>query len=311
MDYKYEIPFNWNKHVFGGTEYMAKEWNQRLFPLLPNFNKYKCFVLPGLFPTVETLLEYEEEFIIWIHNTLEQFDAKTQEQLLNLKVQEKTKFFVALTETHKKSLLKSLNISEEKVVVINNAISPLQVDYSKFSNIDKIRLIHISNPERGLKTLLKSLKYIKHDFQLDIFNSFYPEIMTDSSEFSEALNDSRVTFYGTTPKATVAKYLSKAHIHVYPCEYEETFCLSQIEALSAGCASIFSNTPTLKEVSKEFGFPYSPTNTHEVAFSNMVNYVINSIKTTTFDPTEQVVSINKAYEWNAIETSWRKLHGRL
>jgi glycosyltransferase involved in cell wall biosynthesis len=194
---------------------------------------------------------------------------------------------------------------EDKIVVIPNAIAPLKYNLNKFNNINKVKLINTSSPDRGLHILLNAVPLIKEDFELDIFSRFNPY------EYPGYTPDPRINFYGFSFKNTVLKHYESSHIHAYPSTYPETFCISQAEAMSAGLLCVTSDIGALPEVSGGHTniYPYidDPVK-HTEIFAEQITKVIQQIKAKEWDPTEQIEYINKTYSWEAVKEKWIEFH---
>lgn len=300
-----EPMFRYNPSAFGGTEYMAKTVLKNIIPNLPKFRKYNCYVAPGVFEEFKN----NKESIVWLHNNLDEF-GKENQVFLDFLFSDKVKYIIAVSETQKQNFIKDFNISEEKIYVIPNAIYPINPNLSKFSNPDKIEIIHMSTYSRGMGVLLKSLELIdEKNITIRIFNDFYPDVIGNE----KAVSDPRVIFYGKTPKSTVMNYLSNAHIHAYPSMYNETFGLVQAEALSAGCLNIYSSTEksSLKEISDKFGLfvePDKDLSKFIESYANQLSNGIELLKKNKFNPDDQIKYINSKYSWEAAIKNWEKLH---
>ena len=298
--------FNYNQTSFGGTEYMGRGWHKYLAPYLPKFGKYQSLIIPGVTPKLDYMLNSDKQIILWMHNTLEQFDEDKEKIIKNPKFLDKVKYFIVPSEEHKKILLSEISIDAERIYVIPNAIEPLKYNPEKFKNVSKIKIVHTSSMDRGLDILLNSLTEIDKDFVLEIYNDFYPDFYEE-----EFVIDPRVKLYGKTPKITVRQALEEAHIHAYPSTYPETFCISQIEALSAGLLSVTSSYGALPEVSGGYGkmYPYVEDRTeHMKIFVKNLSEAIDSINSGNWNPEAQIEYVNKTYSWNAIKDRWLEFH---
>jgi glycosyltransferase involved in cell wall biosynthesis len=152
---------------------------------------------------------------------------------------------------------------------------------------------------------MESLKYIDEDFRLEIYNDFDPDFFPDLSI------DNRVVFYGRTPRATVKEAFESSHIFVYPSVFEETFCLSMAEAMSAGALPVYSKIGSLEEIGNNYGMSYEFTenqNEHYKRFAENLQDAILKIKNNEWDPTEQIGYVNDSFSWDAIEQQWLKFN---
>lgn len=298
-------PFEWNHEESGGTEYMARNFREKIFPYTPKLRNYLSVVVPGIVPHENNLYNSTKQIIMWIHNTPSQYTEEALAILRNPKFLGKIKYFVAVSESCKKEIIDQLNIDPNLVYVIPNAINPLQYDLNKFNKPNKIKLINTSSPDRGLAVLLNSLPLVKENFELDIFGSFNPD------KFPELIPDPRINFYGFSAKNTVHKHYEAAHIHVYPSIYPETFCISQVEAMSAGLLCLTSDIGALPEVSGGYTtiYPYElDNNKHIEIFAEKLSEAIDAIKSGNWNPEAQIEYVNKTYSWDAIKNKWLEFH---
>lgn len=141
----------------------------------------------------------------------------------------------------------------DNAYIIKNAIEPIElIEKPK----DAIKLIYTSMPYRGLSILLDSFEALnRNDIELDVYSSTtiygqeYVEYEGDRYEalFERARSMKNVNYMGYAPHEDVVKALQQAHIFAYPCIFEETACLSMIEAGAAGCNLVSTNIGGLPE----------------------------------------------------------------
>ena len=72
LNYNDNEPFLVNPSAFGGTEQMGVYVKNNILPGLEKFNNYRCIILPGMF-NYPVWLKEDQEWIIWLHNYLDQF----------------------------------------------------------------------------------------------------------------------------------------------------------------------------------------------------------------------------------------------
>ena len=300
--------FAHNTAAFGGTEYMATTFKKKVVDHLPKLNNYDCIIMPGNLPPLDALYRSRKQIIVWMHNTSYQFDKYLIDAFFRRELVEKIKYIVVVSEFQKQETIKHLDIDESRVVVIPNAIEPLQYDPSKFDNPKKVKLIHTSSMDRGTDVLLNSIKFIDRDFRLEIYNNFNPH------DYSEYEPDPRLRFYGRTPKATVIEAVENSHIHAYPSIYPETFCLSQAESMSAGLVCVTSDIGSLPEVSSGHTriYPFEDDRfKHAEVFAEHITKAIDDITNGNWNPEEQIKFVNSEYSWERHKERWLELHDKL
>ena len=307
MPIAYQV-FKENVGVYGGTEYMARNFRDRVLPFVPKLQNYLCLILPGDGPEVDLSTLKNTKIIVWFHNTVNQFHPAVRETFSKKDVVDNIEYIIAVSEYHKSVLLTEIKIDSEKIIVIPNAIDPVMPVPHKLEDIGKPRLIHASSSDRGMEILLRSLKHIDVDFELNIFNNFNPDT---SSANPRLLSDERVNFYGKTPKKTVMKYFANSHIHAYPSTFPETSCLTQMEALSAGCFSVHTDLGALPETSLGYGTMIPIKELTPERYAQELTKAINEIKTKGFDYNKQSKEISEAYSWDVAKQNWINFAERL
>jgi UDP-glucose:(glucosyl)LPS alpha-1,2-glucosyltransferase len=288
--------------VYGGTEYMIRNFHDKIYPEMDNINNYVCVVMPGEVQPLNILLNTGKEIILWLHNLPFQYDVNAKTFLNNIKFLEKLKYVIVPSEYHKKTLKEETNIPLEKIYVISNAIEVRNSDLSRFEKPNKVKIVHTSSYDRGMALLMDAVRYVKNDFTLEVYNNFYPDLYPGSPQA-----DSRVKFFGSTPKKTVLSALEDAHIFAYPTIYLETFCLSLAESMSAGLYPVVPAYGALEEVANGFGDVYEypkDFEEHIKKHAEKLDAAIDMIMDGKWNPQEQIDCINSKYSWDSIKTQW-------
>lgn len=316
LDTKMTNFFEYHKHFFGGTESMARYFHKNIAKHVPNFKKYICLLMPGnLEIPYSSLLLQEKQIIIWLHNLVDQFGDGMYVLFTDKRFLDKIKYIITVSEYHKQDVIKKTGIDPSKVIVIYNAVAPIENNINRFNNVDIPELVYMSAPERGLGIALKALHQLEFNFKLNIFNEATPDLLEldENTKEVEIIGDSRFLFYGKTPHKTVLHHVSKSHIFIHPSIWPETFCISLVEALSANCLSVYSNFGSLKEIGSNFGMPYNIENEkniedHIEIFSNKITKAIQMIKNNNFNPGNQAEIINNKFSWEVFTNSWLELN---
>jgi len=300
--------FAWNKNAYGGTEYMAKGWHKYISADMPKIKNYLALVAPGDNPDFSYLLKSDKPIIFWLHNIADQFGPNEISFLSSKAFIDKLKYLIVPSEFAKTETLEKTSIPADKIYVIPNAIKPLKYNPEKFKNPGKLKLINTSNPYRGLDILSNAITKLSpkdFDFEVDVFSGFNP------SQVEGFEPDPRINFYGFSHKSTVTKHVEAAHIHAYPSNYLETFCISQVEAMSAGLLCLTSDIAALPEVSGNFGinYPYVDDKMeHAKLFAEKLANTFEIIKSEKWNPQEQIEYVNKKYSWDAVKQQWLAFH---
>jgi glycosyltransferase involved in cell wall biosynthesis len=294
--------FKYNENMFGGTETMARGFIKHILPDMKNIHKYTSVIIPGYLPDVQTIGIDGSTYIFWLHNNISQFTGSVGRVLSNTSVRKSTERIIAVSEYEKQVLANELKISLDKIYVIPNAIEPIEPTQGKFDNIDKVKLIHASTADRGMEVLLNAIPLIEEDFELNIFNNFYPDLPHTYN--IDAVNDPRVNFYGKTPRKTLYKFFADAHIHAYPSTYPETSCLTQMEALSAGCYTVHTDLGALPETSMGYGKMIPSHELTPERYAEELTKAIRMIKENGYDYAQQAQDIRDNFTWDKAKQNW-------
>jgi glycosyltransferase involved in cell wall biosynthesis len=146
------------------------------------------------------------------------------------------------------------HIPAYKSVIIKNATHP--VKFVERNKTEKLKLIYTSTPWRGLDVVLEAFRLLnRQDIELDIYSSTkiyglnFQNITKGQFDelFDTARNMPGVNFKGYATNEEVRAAVKNAHIFAYPNTFEETSCMSAIEALAAGCNVVTTNLGALPE----------------------------------------------------------------
>jgi glycosyltransferase involved in cell wall biosynthesis len=200
------------------------------------------------------------------------------------------------------------------VTVIKNAIEP--IEFIPRSN-DKVKIIYASAPYRGLDVMLSAFEYLnRDDVELDVYSSTviygsdYVDHEGDKYEpmFQKARDLKNVNYKGYAPHSDLIKSLQQADILAYPCIFEETSCLTAIEALAAGCKVITTNIGALPETGSEFSTLVPIQGSYSeivISFAKSLDTLIDNAKT--FDGRYQSDFYNLMYGWENRSKEWNSL----
>jgi glycosyltransferase involved in cell wall biosynthesis len=216
---------------------------------------------------------------------------------------------VCVSEWQKTMYVERLNCAKEKITVIPNGIIPI-ARHKKPTG--KLNLIYTSTPYRGLDVLLQAFQYLQEDVRLHVFSSM--QIYGQSDEPYEHLYDfckkhTSITYYGSVPHAELIAALSEMHIFAYPSTFEETSCISVLEALSAELSVVCPNLGALEETTAGFANIYDYNHDKfqhaEIFASNLKDAINNYDQKKLF---EQKQHIDKHHDWaTVIKSKWENL----
>jgi glycosyltransferase involved in cell wall biosynthesis len=161
---------------------------------------------------------------------------------------EKFKGIIAISNWQKNNIVKKLDIPEENIILSRNAIYP-----ERFLNkkIDKVpfRFIYSSDPSRGLSYLMKILPIIKERYPETTLCIFANKENIDGDTMCDIENFKEYVFlHNRVNQEQLAIELLKSDVWFYPTNFEETYCISAVEAMVAKCLVVTVELAALKEI---------------------------------------------------------------
>lgn len=190
-----------------------------------------------------------------------------------------------------------LGVPYSKSLVIKNAINPINVtDADKKS--DKVKIIYHTTPHRGLNILYAVFEILAKEFdfiELDVYSSFKLYGWEQRDEQYKELFDKlrahpQINYHGSVSNDEVKKALTKAHIFAYPSTWQETSCISLMEAMSAGCLCVHPNYAALHETAANWTQMYQwneSINEHASVFHNNLRHAISVCRNSMYADIEQ------------------------
>ena len=209
-------------------------------------------------------------------------------------------------------------IPEHKSFVIKNATFPITTEKPK---TDKLKLIYTSTPWRGLSVLMLAIDYVnkaRDDFELDVYSStkIYGDKFNELEQykyeglFERCRNTKNINYKGYATNEEIREAVSQAHIMTYPSIFEETSCISVIEAMMAGCRVLTTNYGALYETCADFAdmIEYEPNHAMLARrYAAQLHSVIDNYKKGTYkeDLELQVQYYQRNYSWKTRIQEWK------
>lgn len=160
---------------------------------------------------------------------------------------------------------------------------------------NQIKICYTSTPWRGLDILLKAWEILQpKDCELHVFSSckIYGPEFSNSAEsqyqdlYDKCENLQGVFYRGSIQNADLRNELSDFDILAYPNTFEETSCISVIDALSSGLRVVTSNIGALPETTEGWAriYPYlMDPDKHAQTFSEILKEEIDLIRSGKLD----------------------------
>ena len=201
--------------------------------------------------------------------------------------------------------------------VLYDGIEPIKLHSKTNPEKGKLRLMYNLPPERGLDYLYVVFNELCNEYDnlhLQVFSDFNTQDR-DYKKLRDALNNHpKITYSQKVSNDMIRKALEKTHIFAYPCVWQETSCLSLIEALSAGCYCIHPALGALKETSLGITHMYPFQDDRQKHIDNFYielkkaillhHHSFDYVRTNT--ETTKTIADYK-YDWSARREQWNKL----
>ena len=302
----------------GGTELQYAELEKRLDP-----SYFKKFQITTSVPEKEPI-DPDKISILWQKNSYDQpniapwFSEKENHR--------KYDWYVFNSHWTYEKFRYAFGLPTHKCCVIKNALP--DIDWrpkKKFNKGDPIKLIHTSTPWRGLNVLLGAMELIERDdITLDVYSStkIYGDAfdLQNKKQFKPMFDkiDSlkNVNNMGYTPNLQVIDAMQDTHIYAYPSIWEETFCISAIEAMAAGNMAIVTNFGALYETCTEYAhYVNYETNVYTLAkkFKAVIEFVADNYHEPVLHEklVDQMKYYRTFYNWDVRAKEWESLLDQL
>jgi glycosyltransferase involved in cell wall biosynthesis len=288
----------------GGTELMMDELTGRI-----NSELLESISIFNYLPHAD----FSKKTVYW--NQLS-YDQQAVQFLKEEEYLEKIDKFVFVSHWQAEQFRKIFNIPGYKTHVIKNAC--IGVGTRENGTRQKVRICYTSTPWRGLQVLLKAWEALNpQDCELHIFSSckIYGSEFAENDKYYEHLYEKCNTLPGVTYRGTVSNEELRKELHTfdilaYPNTFEETSCISVIDALCAGLKVVTSNLGALPETTEGWAvmYPYLMNeDIHAFKFAEILNKEIQTIQDGSFDNTEQLRIYKQRWSWDTRILEWEHL----
>lgn len=265
----------------GGTELMYNELMRRVDKkLLNNVSIFNYL----------SKADFNKKTVYW--NQLS-YDQEAVNFLNDLGFVERINHFVFVSYWQAEVYKKFFKIPDSKINVIKNACIGVEPKLPRNNN--KIKVCYTSTPWRGLDILLDSwAKLNPNDAELHIFSGtkiYGNEFYKSQDEAHRYLYDKckeipNVTYRDNIPNEDLRKELPSFDILAYPSTFEETSCISVIEAISAGLRVVCSSLGALPETTEGWARMYpgiQERNHHISTFADILGQEIEAVRDGVYD----------------------------
>ena len=301
-----------NQSPRGGTELQFEYLRKHVDPkLLDQFEI--CTSVPEKIP-----LSLDKINILWQKNSWDQgnlinwFQDKSNHN--------KYDWYVFNSNWNFEQFTKKFELPTEKCLVIKNGIENIEPIPTIYKKGEPIKIIHQCTPWRGLSVLLGAMQLVKNPLiSLDVYSSteVYGAAFHDHNDhhyhdlYNQAKKLPNVNYIGYKPNEYIKEHLKDYRLFVYPSIWEETSCISLLEAMAAGLYCVTTNYGALYETGAEFPMyvPYS-NDYRSLAkkFAGSIEMAASSLE----DPNiiehlkMQKKFVNYFYDWKIKGNTWNR-----
>jgi len=212
-----------------------------------------CTSIPGKVP-----LDPNKVNILWQKNSWDQ--PNLQEFFGNKARHKEYDWYVFNSHWNYEKFRYFFDIPTERSVVIKNGTNnfPQRKIYKKG---EPIKILHHNTPWRGLNVVLRAMQEIKNpNITLDVYSStqVYGDAFKQNNDdqfkplYEQAQQLPNVNYIGYKPNEYILEHMTDYDLYVYPSIFEETSCVSALEALAAGVHVITNNFGALYETCAEW-----------------------------------------------------------
>lgn len=306
-----------SKSAMGGTEIIKYGLQERLpqellskFQIVTDrFNElddtkirlYWCHLNP----------EYSEQ-------TLEYFGYKNIRPLSN-NGWNKFHKLIFVSYTQMENWIQKYDIPRHHCTVMKNALEPIEIQ-EKPKN--KIVLVHHSNPHGGLSLLVDVFEKLCEEYDNIELKVHSSQSIYGISDWQKKYKNSdlyqrleahpKIKNIGYLSNKELKKSLASSHIFPYPNIIPETFCLSLLEAMSAGLLCVHSSLGALSETAANLTMMYDyheKISQHKEIFYQKLKNAIEIVnkKETQEHLRKQKEYIDYLFNWDRRTQEWINL----
>jgi len=212
-----------------------------------------CTSIPGKVP-----LDPNKVNILWQKNSWDQ--PNLQEFFGNKARHKEYDWYVFNSHWNYEKFRYFFDIPTDRSMVIKNGIAkfPKRKIYKKGQ---PIKILHHNTPWRGLNVLLRAMQEITDpNITLDVYSStqvYGKEFKKQNDDqfkplYEQAKQLPNVNYIGYKSNEYILEHMTDYDLYVYPSIFEETSCVSAMEALASGVHVITNNYGALYETCSEW-----------------------------------------------------------
>lgn len=162
---------------------------------------------------------------------------------------EKFKGVICISEWQKRFVMKHTKIDEQAIYVSRNAIYPKRFNGPTPVDRTPFRFVFTSDPNRGFNNFVEMIPWIKERYPQSTFYLFgrLEQVSDEDMARAKAMSD-YVFISPRVSQEQLVTELKKSDVWLYPTSFDETYCISAVEAMAAGCLVASINEAALCEI---------------------------------------------------------------
>lgn len=288
----------------GGTEILAEGLRRRIGCAIDKVNlKLNLFDVSSL---------DDRPLVLWMHHDVNQVAVQwCREPSLVQRVAR----FVFVSEWQRERYLQAFDLPRDRCVVLKNATeAPLATRH--WQREEPWRCYYASTPYRGLAVLLRSWEHIApSNAELHVWSSMRLYGMGEQDKeyedlFERARTLPNVFYHGWAPNEELREAVKSMHFLAYPCTFEETSCLTAIEAMAAGCRVICPTFGALPETTGGFARTYAYSSDFERHVQLFGEALVSELRAPWHGQpglsARQQQYVREKYNWDQRAEEWRQ-----
>ena len=226
--------------------------------------------------------------------------------------------YIFVSNWQKDAVCNYFNLDRNKAYILKNAISPAFEElFDERDEIIKIKtkdpyLIYTSTPFRGLEILLELYPDIQKelpDIKLKVISSLKTyQIESDKDEYQHlykiCARNPGIDYMGGLSQTDLSTVLKGALILTYPNTFEETSCISVMEALASGCSVVTTSLAALPETTEGFASLIEGSATSKLYKQKFIKSVVSSYRKLTECSQDSENKIRSQINFYKINYNW-------
>lgn len=183
---------------------------------------------------ISNLVYYDNIFNVWlwVHDVLPHVEKNSP--LFQTHAQ-KFRGIIVLSKWHRDYVLKHVGMPEYMSILSRNAIYNERFLSLKYEEKVPFRFIYMSDAFRGLHYLVDMLPKIKEKYPQTTLQVYTRIEHVDEQLMNKMKELDYIDVKPRISQELISKELMKSDIWLYPTDFEETYCISALEAMASGC----------------------------------------------------------------------------